>query len=162
MMETVISTLVVGLTVSGALQAVGAVVARRERVADRAAAAALAEELVTAALATPFVEPGTDALSAITSGAAEDAAAYWGSFDDFDDWQGWSASPPQSSDGVGMTGYAGWTRSAVVEFVVPGQPDTVSASPTRVKRLIVTVARNGIVRAERSVLRTAGYSEGSP
>jgi hypothetical protein len=61
-------------------------------------------------------------------------------FDDVDDYDGWTASPPQEKDGTELTEYAGWTRNVTVEFVdafAPGGSATVS--DTGAKRITVTV-----------------------
>lgn len=162
MMEVVISTVLVALTLTGALQAAAGVAQRRERAADRAVASALVDEVIAAATFLPFMDPDAETLDPISPGASEDGVSRWGAFDDVDDWHGWSASPPQHIDGTPRTGFEGWTRSVTVEFVDPAAPDVVSKAPTRVKRLTVTASRGGAVRATATMLRTAGFSEGTP
>ncbi|MEM7629835.1 MAG: hypothetical protein AAF356_10490 [Planctomycetota bacterium] len=162
MMEVVISTLLVGLTLTGAMQAVSGSAERRERAGDRAVGAALADEIIAVAAFLPFSDPEGQTLDPIAAGTVEDGAAAWGAFDDIDDWSGWSASPPEGSSGTPRAAYRGWTRSVQVDFVDPASPDTVSRTPTRVKRLTVTISRQGVVRARASMLRTAAFSEGSP
>jgi len=74
-------------------------------------------------------------------------------YDDVDDYDGWSASPPEMPDGTDMTGYSGYVRSVIITNV---DDATLSADQTdgstESKRIVVTVTRNGKLRA-----RLTGY-----
>jgi MSHA pilin protein MshD len=67
-------------------------------------------------------------------------------FDDLDDFDGLSNSPPQRFDGTPINQYSGFTRSTVVDNVTAIDPDPVSAAAdgtTEFKRIAVTVTWTG-------------------
>jgi MSHA pilin protein MshD len=62
-------------------------------------------------------------------------------YDDVDDYDGYSESPPQEEDGTDMTDYTGFTRSVIVEYVTPTNFDVVSTNTsTQFKRIKITVS----------------------
>jgi len=74
-------------------------------------------------------------------------------YDDVDDYDGWSAGPPEHPDGTAMDGYTGYVRSVVVTNVDDATLTTSQTDgSTESKRIVVTVTRNGKLRA-----RLTGY-----
>ncbi len=64
-------------------------------------------------------------------------------YDDIDDYDGFSNSPPQRLDGTSLDDYGGFTRSVVVENVLDTDPDPSSPEgdgSTALKRIRVTVS----------------------
>ncbi|MFH1238665.1 MAG: prepilin-type N-terminal cleavage/methylation domain-containing protein [bacterium] len=61
-------------------------------------------------------------------------------YDDVDDYNGYSESPPTEEDGTVMTIYQGFSRSVVVEYVNINDFNVVSTSITKYKRIKVTVS----------------------
>jgi hypothetical protein len=61
-------------------------------------------------------------------------------WDDVDDYDGWSASPPEAKDGTELTEFTGWSRAVTVEYVAPAKPGTVAVGGDQgVKRVTVVV-----------------------
>lgn len=60
-------------------------------------------------------------------------------FDDVDDYENWSASPPQTKDGTDLTGYEGWTRQVAVHYVSLAALDNPIFTDEGCKRITVTV-----------------------
>jgi type II secretory pathway pseudopilin PulG len=131
--EASIATLLVGVLLSASMMAVGALAQSRRIQAERRAAYALAKQLMSEIMAMPFKDP--DQTPGFGPEAGETSRAL---FDDVDDYDGYTASPPTAKDGTPLTGYTGWTRSAAVVFVDPANPAVVVASST-LKRITVTV-----------------------
>ena len=75
--------------------------------------------------------------------ATEDAGGNRTEYDDVDDYHGWVAGPPQERDGTALPGLTGWQRSVSVDYVDPDVPETVVGSDQGVKRVTVTVSRDG-------------------
>ena len=135
LVEAVIAVLVVGLMLVAALSALGSSARTRRRRAERCLGPHLARALMAEVLQAHYREP--DGAAELGPEAPEDDAcrAAW---DDVDDYHGWSACPPQSSDGTPIDHAAGWTRSVAVEYVRPSDPTDASASDLGLKRITVT------------------------
>lgn len=141
LVEVAFSSLLVGLLVVGSLQSVGAVWRARRATADRTNRMMLAEELMqeiasqplvdpVAGKTTPFgVDPGESNLNRIA-------------FDDADDYDNWSASPPKSRDGTVRVEFPEWTRSVLVDHVSGEDATSVvsdGSGEQGVRRITVTV-----------------------
>lgn len=151
LIEVVISTLLVGLVVVGALNSVGAVIRGRMHTGDAGKARHLAVLLMCEIL--PKAYEDSDGLSLLGVDLPEDPNVRSG-FDDVDDYHNWSSSPPTDVNGNPLPGYVGWERSVVVEWVSLEDPATTVMSGQGVKRITVTVKRNGVVLAQLTALRT--------
>jgi Tfp pilus assembly protein PilV len=152
LLETVISTLLVGLILVSSLKSVGAILTQREAVADRQQAVWLADQLLTEILETAYEDP---------DGSAEFGPEESGGralFDDVDDFHKWQSSPPQMRDGRPMTELTGWDRRVIVEFVAPANPTRISDTDEGVKRITVTVSRDGEELANAVSLRSRAWS----
>jgi len=75
-------------------------------------------------------------------------------FDDVDDYDGWSSSPPATKDGTDPAGLPGWQRSVTVEWVNPADITQVQGSETNAKRVIVTVSCNNKQVGSLTAIRT--------
>ena len=77
-------------------------------------------------------------------------------WDDIDDYDGWSATPPETKDEEPLDGYDQWTRSVEVAFVKPTNLNQVD-NTTGVKRITVTASFNGVPAAELVAIRTQAW-----
>lgn len=82
-------------------------------------------------------------------------------FDDVDDYDGWTASPPVERDGTAVAGYDGWTRNVTVEYINPLAPGGAAVnSDAGAKRITVTVTDpRGATSSITSVRTNAGTYE---
>ena len=78
-------------------------------------------------------------------------------FNDVDDYENWSASPPENKNGAALIGYDRWTRSVDISFVKPTDLQTEVLSQTGVKRITVTVSRDGIPATQLIAIRTHAW-----
>jgi len=105
-------------------------------------------------------------MAEITAQAFEDADYAHGSFglgvgetdrtdfDDVDDYDGWTEAPPQAADGSELTGYEGFVRSVDVYNVNANNLTTSAiAGSTDAKRIVVSVTRNGRLRARLEAVK---------
>ena len=117
------------------------------------AALAYADNLMEEIVSKEFEDPD------LASGSFGTEEGIRADYDDVDDYDGSSNSPPRHFDGTLLDEYDGFTRSVVVENVTVGDPDPTVAEPdgsTEFKRVRVTVAWTGARGGEVTIstLRT--------
>jgi prepilin-type N-terminal cleavage/methylation domain-containing protein len=152
LVEVAVSAVLVGVLMAAAMRSVGGSVLAQYRTAERAFARLLADGLLTEILAKDYRQAGS-------TGIGRDAGETTTSkvnYNDVDDFDTWTESPPQFADGTPMPDLANWSRSVQVVFVDPANLNqtSTSASETGAKRITVTVTHNGGVVATRVAVRT--------
>jgi MSHA pilin protein MshD len=163
--ETFVSVLLVGVSLAASMQTVGAVLRQRSSTNDDTVAALLAQQLLSEVLSRPYLEP--DDTPSFGPESGEDARA---DFDDVDDYDGWTESPPTDEEGTALDGLAGWSREVLVEEVEDSDPLVAdvrvgnvsvgiglripNTTDSGVKRITVTVMRNGTAVGSLVGLRT--------
>ncbi|GJM18654.1 MAG: hypothetical protein DHS20C14_08670 [Phycisphaeraceae bacterium] len=169
LVEVAISTvLIAGLMVS-AMNAVGASVVAREQAVDSVRGQLLAETMLDAIVTLPYQDPGLGlGIGPIEIDLDDGLPTKWGQFDDVDDFNGWSSSPPEAADGSAIPGYTSdWQRAVSVRYLEPislAQQGGLSAN-TGVKRITVTVKHHGRTVGTAVGVRTQGADtarEGAP
>ena len=138
------STLLVGLVLVTATTTTGTSLRMQTKAGERAKAGYLAHALVGEMLELSYMQPGQTS-SAIGREAGESPTSR-ANYNDVDDYDSWTDSPPQNKDGSVMPELIGWQRQVIVEWVGPTtlvQPSPGSSSETGMKRLTVTVQHNG-------------------
>jgi Tfp pilus assembly protein PilV len=144
--EVVISVLVLGLAVVAALNAFAGFARGSMSDGGTAIATELAAQLAAEIRAKVFEDPGATVLFGPEPGEANGTRA---NFDDVDDYNNWSASPPQRRDGTAMAEYQGYTQQVAVELY--GAND--------LKKITVTIKKNGQTLAEIALLRSRNDAE---
>lgn len=150
--EAVISTVIVAVMFVAALSTVSASKVTQHRVALVNRGRLLAESLLSEVLQQSYEDPDGAAVFGVESGEPTTVRA---DFDDVDDFDGWSSSPPAGRDGTPLTDSTGWKRTVKVEWVNSSDPGQVSATETGVKRVTVTAEYSGVPQASLVALRTA-------
>ncbi|MCA9069581.1 MAG: hypothetical protein KDA84_11690 [Planctomycetaceae bacterium] len=151
LIEVVISTLLVGLVIVGALKAVGAITRGQMLAGDQGMAENLADQLLAEILAMDYIESTETPVFGTEASESSTVRTNW---DDVDDFHLWNASPPQHSYGVALPNTDGWQRDVIVEWVNPDDPSQTVVSDQGLKRITVTVLRNGEVLARAAALRS--------
>jgi type II secretory pathway pseudopilin PulG len=149
--EAVIAIAIVGVMLVAALHTAGAARLGEQKTGDRGKGMLLAQQLMSEILQQSYEEPVDPPVFGPEVGEATGSRT---SFDDVDDYDGWSASPPEQKDGTVIPGLDGWTRSVRVERVDPADLSQVVASDTRIKRITVRVARDDAAVAAIAAVRT--------
>ena len=151
--EAVLSALVIGVMLVAVLNTVGAARSAQVWNVDRVRAMALASNLMAEIVDEAYADPTEVQLF---GPEASELLAQRSAFDDVDDYNGWSKSPPEDLDGTPIPGYAGWTRSVTVSWATLGTPAASSLTDTGIKRITVTVSKRGVKIAELTALRASG------
>jgi MSHA pilin protein MshD len=151
LVEVGLCTLVVGVLLSAALTVAGRSGVAQYKLAERATARFLADGLITDIMSLAYEEPngtplfGREVNELITSKA---------NYDDVDDFNGWTETPPQDRDGTAMSGMSGWKRSVTVDWVTPADVTQTSLTESGAKRVVVTIKHNNITITTRTAIKT--------
>lgn len=156
--ETVVSLAIVGGLLAASIGMLGAATAAQRHVRERSIGEALAAELMYEILEQPYMDADDEA-GGFGPDAAEQATGNRSLFDDVNDYDGWSASPPQSKSGSPRSDLPGWSRSVTVTGVNPAALDALAPSNPTACRVDVVVSYDGIEVARLTAVRTAGLAE---
>ncbi len=151
--------MIVSVVMIGALKCVGSVIRGRMRTSDASFADQLANQLLAEIVEQQYLEPIDPPVFGLEASESSGVRTDW---DDVDDYHLWSSNPPEDRKGVPLTNSSGWARSVVVEWVDPANPSVAVGSDQGVKRITVTVQRNGEVVAQQIGLRSDQYTGTSP
>ena len=152
MVEVALSTVIIGVVLLSAMNMVGAAGTSMSSMANRATGTLLAEQLMAEILEQAYEEPsldpgsfGTEADEAVTG----DRSLY----DDVDDYDKWSASPPQDKDGSLIPDRSSWRRSVTVVYVNPTDVTQALGASSGVKRMTVMVSFDNVLVTKLVALR---------
>lgn len=152
MIEAVISIAIVGVMMVAALNTVGASKLGQQKTGDRGKGALLAQQLMSEILRQHYLEPvDTPGFGRESSESGGDRTDY----DDVDDYDAWTSSPPENKDGSVIPDLNGWQRSVEVDWVSPNDLKTPIGVDQDIKRIIVTVSRAGVPVASLTAVHTA-------
>jgi hypothetical protein len=148
--EVVVAMLVVSTMLAASLYAVGASRMTLTRGNDLVLGGELADDLMGFIYRLPYQSPSGSILGIEVGNLLADKTT----LDDVDDFDGYTESPPQYADTTKIPGLTAWSRKVTVQWVKPDDPATVVGTESGVKRIVVTVERNGVEMARRTALRT--------
>lgn len=154
LMEVVLSTLLIGFVLVGALQCAASVITGRVCSGDVARAQLLAHDLLAEIVVEPYEDEGDTPVFGPETSESGLTRIF---FDDVDDYDGWSKSPPQNHDGSSYLKLDGWQRDVTVEWVQPSNPAVAVGTEQGLKRITVTVSRNGEALATAIAIRSDMY-----
>jgi len=146
LIEVVVSTVLVGVVLVAALETVGSSARSQRKSASVAEAWALAERYAAEIMAKPYEDPQGNAVFGTEPN--DGAVLKRDDLDDIDDYHNWAESPPKSSGGVTLAGYAGWTVRVTV---------TRCASTPSGSTIGEVVADQGIKRVQVRVTDATGW-----
>ncbi len=156
LVEAVISIVLVGVLLVAAINTLGATAVSKRNIEHQALGYTLAADLMAEILSQAYEEPDDTPEFGRESGESGGGRMDW---DDVDDYDGWSATPPETKDEEPLDGYDQWTRSVEVAFVDPTSLNDLGGN-TGVKRITVTASFNGVPAAELVAVRTQAWPNG--
>jgi len=137
--EVLVSAVILGAAVAGGLQALGHFAHGSASWEARSIANELAADLMAQIDALPFEDPSGSAGIGVESGEVSGDRS---TFDDVDDFHGWTASPPRNRANQELTAYGDFRTAVEVAYddtVISPLGVTVPAGS--IKRITVTVCR---------------------
>jgi hypothetical protein len=159
MVEALASVLIVGVLLVAVLDTAGAAKTAQYKNGDRGVGHLLAQSLMSEILLTAYEEPVD--LPSFGPEAPETTALRVG-YDDVDDYDKWSASPPQNQDGTEIGDRTGWARSVTVEYADPNDLTQKAVVASGIKRITVTVKHNDLIVGSITAIRTGARDRALP
>ncbi len=162
LLEVVISLFLVGTLMVVALEALTAATTGRTRNGNQAQGVLLAQALLNEILDQPYLEPVDSPTFGPETG--ETTGGTRNAFDDVDDYDGWTASPPEGKDGTDLPLTTDWTRTVTLQWAQPNTLTASSPTDSGLKQILVTVEHKGatvatlsqVVSKSRQVLPAKG------
>ena len=155
LVEVAVSSLLVGLVLVGAMDCLGGVIRGHMNTSNAGRGPLLAGQLMTEILSQSYEEPVDPPTFGRESPESGVNRLVW---DDVDDYDGWSATPPEYRNGNVIFNASGWQRDVTVELIDPTDPATVSGTDQGLKRITITVQHNGQVVTRLVALRSDKYT----
>lgn len=135
LVEAVFSLVLVAGMMTAAMTTVGAAEKSRTLQQEMNRALSLARRLRSEIVQQKYQNP-----TGVTTVLGPETGETRATFNDVDDYAGYTDSPPTDTTGAAISGYTGWSRSVEVKWV---DPVTLTApvvqAETGVKRIVVTV-----------------------
>jgi type II secretory pathway pseudopilin PulG len=156
LIEVVASTMIVGLMAVAALNSLGAATRSSESIGNRAVAMGLADELMCEILQAEYSDPSGSASLGPDSGELNGPRSV---FDDVDDYDGWSESPPQYRDGTVIPDRADWRHRVEVDHVLSSDSTQTVGTDQGVKRIHVIIEYRDEILVEQIAVRTNAIAQ---
>lgn len=152
-MEAVISTFVVAVLFTAALNAAGQAAVGRSKVVWQAQGQQLASALMSEILVMDYRDPASPTV--VLGCEVGEVASDRSTFDDVDDFNKYEQTPPKSQAGVTLSPDANWTWNVKIEWVRTSSPGGgADFIETGAKRVTVIVSRRGLTVATLVALQT--------
>ncbi len=156
LIEATFSVVLVAVMFAAVMTTVGAARVVRYKTDGRSRGSTLAHDLMAEILQVPYEEPDGPASLGRDNG---EAGGNRTDFDDIDDYDGWTSSPPELKGGTPLSLPAGWSRSVEVSWIVATNLALTSGTETNAKRIIVTVKHKNVTMAQVTAIRTRAFPE---
>lgn len=154
LVETMLASILVAITIVAALQSVSATMMTQKKLADRARGEQLAEALMSEILTKLYQDLNNPLACGVESG---ENAADRRTYDDIDDYCGWSESPPANADGSLISGFAGWSRRVTVEYLQPNDWSRTQVGDGGARRVTVEVSNGSDIQVKLQAFRTRAW-----
>lgn len=150
LLECVAASLILAVIAVAAVRAAAGAAAAQATSSRSVTAALLAESLLAEIERTPYIDPSNPATLGRDAG---ESATDKTTFDDVDDYDGWTESPPQDSNGVAIPNMTGWTRKVSVIWSDLGPVVEGRNGDTGLKLITVNVSFNSKLACSLQSLR---------
>ena len=148
--EVVVSSLIVGVVLVGALNVLGAAKQTNRVAADQIDAPSLAHQLMGEILSLPYEDPEEPGGSiGLETGETNTTRT---DFDDIDDYNNWYRVSPQYKDGTPVPGVESWPRQVLIDYFDPATGNA-SGTDTGIKIIRVSIVEPGGTPFELQALR---------
>lgn len=159
LVECVTASFIVGVLLVVALSSAGGSLRMTQGIDDRGRAQRLAGNLMNEIFLDAYQEPDGSASLGMDSGENIGNRAL---FDDVDDYASWTATPPTDTSGNVLPGLTGWTQAVNVAWANPATLSSTGSSNTGLKKITVTISKNGTSLASIIGYRSIAWADTVP
>ena len=154
LVEVVLTILIVGVGLVASVRALPVLLQVSKATETHMVAQQLATDMLAEIAMLPYEDPdGTVKFGREIGEPANNRS----DFDDIDDYDGWTKSPPQKKDGQTEPDCTGYTRSVIVESTNPNDFNNIEGdSLDKPKRITITVSRTGMTPIVITTVRLKG------
>ena len=152
LIETTVATLLVSISLVASLNTMAFVLTTTSRDAEAQRANQIAQFLLAEITSRPFADPVN---ATGTLGTESGEGSQRSTWDDCDDYHGWSTTTINDLDGVPLATATGWSCAVSVNYCSPTNPNVLSLSSTTLKRVNVTLTSPSSHSFSYSSLRCA-------
>jgi MSHA pilin protein MshD len=133
LVEAVFSIVLVAVMMVAALQTVSASARMRSAGQEQTRGIDLARQLLSEIMQTRYEDPSGIGVW------GKESSELRANFDDVDDYDALSESPPVDRSGVAIPGFTGWTRAVQIKWAQWNLPGATDNTESGLKRITVTV-----------------------
>lgn len=159
LLESALAMLLTSVLMIVSLWSVGAARRREGKTVDRLRAEQVACDLLNEVLTQAYQEPTATVVFGPETGENNGTRIL---FDDVDDYNGWSSTPPKDRNGTVISGLTGWTQTVQVAWANPTTWGTTSATNTGLKRITVTISKSNQAIATLTGFRSIAWTDTIP
>jgi type II secretory pathway pseudopilin PulG len=159
LVEAVVAVAITGGMLAAGLTTISATAKSRAVMENRVMALEMAQELMDAVRAKPYEDPTTPGGIGVDAG---EVAGDPTTFDDVDDFNGYTESAVTDLRGRAVSGRAGWSRSVAVVWADPLDPMTDPGVENGLKMIVVKVKYGKAMVIELCAVRTRAWDLRSP
>ncbi len=150
LVEATLSSVMVGLLIVAALNALGSAARVRRVSAEQTLAVRLATDMVSEIMSKPLDDGGS------IVGASRDT------FTDILDYDNWTSEPPVNEAGDAIAGAEGYERTVRVRWITDVDRLNDEVTRTGLVRIVVNVKRDGVVIYRTMAFRTESWDSRLP
>lgn len=155
MVEITFSIVLVGGLMVAALNTLSTAVHARQFTSNHSISYLLAQDLMTEILQQEYRENKEMVTFGREIGESDGTRLH---FDDVDDYNNWSASPPQTKDGTVLPNLNGWQRNVSVMYVTADDLTQSSIVNDGIKNITITIVKDGITLTRLYSIKTSSES----
>lgn len=141
LLEVAVSSLLIGLLTVASMKTTGGVLRTWNGVQNQYDESGLAEQLLAEVLQASYEDPDGSPVFGIEGGETS-SPTNRSEFDDTDDYDDWTETPPKQKDGTTLSGFTGWTRLINVQKLNKNNPTQArndNSADKGLRRVTVTV-----------------------
>lgn len=151
--EVIISVVIISVLIVATMRTFGGLGRSRQNTLEKDSANLLALDMIREIKQLHYEDPGQNS---VFGTEPDETSETRDQFDDIDDYNNWSANPPQDRQGQPLMGYGDITRSVLVRFVSANNFDEVVGNDEGFKGIAIEVMRgDNVITRQKYIIPNA-------